>query len=157
MYERILVPVDGSAPAMLGLREAIRLASRHGGQLHLVHVVDELPVIEPPAGAPVLDSVLLALRRAGEAVLADAAAEALSAGVTADRCLIEEFGGTAGPRIIQEAASWKPDLIVCGTHGRRGLGRFVMGSDAEYIVRRSPVPVLLVPAHLPQSAAARAA
>ena len=50
MYEKILVPVDGSAPSMLGLREAIRLASRHGGRLHFLHVLDELPVIMPPAG-----------------------------------------------------------------------------------------------------------
>jgi nucleotide-binding universal stress UspA family protein len=155
MYERLLVPVDGSAPAMLGLREAIRLASRHGGRLHLVHVVDELPAVIPPAGAS--DIVLAQLRGAGEEVLASAASEAANSGVTAECCLIEEFGGQAGAAIIEEATKWGAELIVCGTHGRRGLGRFVMGSDAEYIVRRSPVPVLLVPVHLQQPAAARAA
>ena len=45
---------------------------------------------------------------------------------------------------MKEAQAWPADVIVCGTHGRRGIRRIVMGSDAEYIVRHSPVPVLLV-------------
>jgi len=157
MYERILVPVDGSAPSMLGLREAIRFASRHGGKLHLVHVVDELPAVEPPGGGPATELVLAQLRSAGEELLASAAAEARAAGVAADSRLIEEFGGAAGARIVEEAREWGAELIVCGTHGRHGLRRILMGSDAEYVVRRSPVPVLLVPAHLTQAGAARAA
>jgi nucleotide-binding universal stress UspA family protein len=157
MYEKILVPVDGSAPSMLGLREAIRLASRHGGRLHFLHVVDDLPVVVPPAGGAGSDLALEQLRQGGQAVLATAEAEARDAGVRADSHLVEEFGGQAGLRILEEANTWGADLIVCGTHGRHGLGRFVMGSDAEYVLRRSSVPVLLVPAHLQQSTAARVA
>jgi nucleotide-binding universal stress UspA family protein len=152
MYEKILVPVDGSAPSMLGLREAIRLASRHGGRLHFLHVVDELPALIPPEGNAGSDLLFEQLRGAGQAVLATAEAEARDAGVRADSHLIEECGGQAGLRILEEANSWGADLIVCGTHGRHGLGRFVMGSDAEYVLRRSSVPVLLVPAHLQQRA-----
>jgi len=58
--------------------------------------------------------------------------------------LVEAMGGQAGDYIIREARQWRADLIVCGTHGRRGIRRLVLGSDAEYIVRHTPVPVLLV-------------
>ena len=50
----------------------------------------------------------------------------------------------AGDWIVRKAEEVKADLIVCGTHGRRGIPRLVMGSDAEQVVRRAPVPVLLV-------------
>jgi nucleotide-binding universal stress UspA family protein len=54
------------------------------------------------------------------------------------------MGRPAGELVIIAAKEWSADLIVCGTHGRRGLRRIVMGSDAEYIVRHAPVPILLI-------------
>ncbi len=143
MYDRILVPIDGSPAATRGLSEAIKLANRRGGRLRLLHVVDELPAMLPPAGAT--DIVIAQLRSAGDEILKAGAAQARDAGVQAECKLIEEMGGEAGVRILEEAQSWDADLIVCGTHGRRGVRRLLMGSDAEYVVRRSPVPVLLVP------------
>jgi nucleotide-binding universal stress UspA family protein len=56
--------------------------------------------------------------------------------------------------VVEQAQDWKADLIVIGTHGRRGMGRLLMGSDAEQILRMAPVPVLLVRA--PEAAAAAA-
>jgi len=61
-----------------------------------------------------------------------------------DTEMIEAFGSAAGEHIVKAATEWKADLIVCGTHGRRGLRRIVLGSDAEYLVRHAPVPILLV-------------
>ena len=58
--------------------------------------------------------------------------------------MIETFGGSAGECIVRKAKEVDPDLIVCSTHGRRGIRRVLMGSDAEYIVRRAPAPLLLV-------------
>ena len=58
--------------------------------------------------------------------------------------MIESFGGRAAEFIVAQAKKWGADLIVLGTHGRRGVKRLVMGSDAEQVVRTSPVPVLLV-------------
>jgi nucleotide-binding universal stress UspA family protein len=58
--------------------------------------------------------------------------------------LIETLGCSAGESIVTKASELNADLIVCGTHGRRGVRRLLMGSDADYIVRRAPVPVLLV-------------
>ena len=63
--------------------------------------------------------------------------------------MLEHFGGQAASLIVEDAKKWKADLIVLGTHGRRGIRRLVMGSDAEEIVRTSPVPVLLVRSKMP--------
>jgi len=149
MYEKILVPIDGSETAALGLREAIKLAKAQGARIRLIHVLDVLPAASPPVGAAGAELVIAQLRSGGHTILKDAEATARQAGLQVDSKLLEEIGGQAGEHIVGEAASWPADLIVCGTHGRRGIRRMVMGSDAEYVVRRSAVPVLLVPSHPP--------
>jgi nucleotide-binding universal stress UspA family protein len=58
--------------------------------------------------------------------------------------LFETMGGRASDCIVAAAKQWGADLIVMGTHGRRGMSRLSMGSDAELVVRSTPVPVLLV-------------
>jgi nucleotide-binding universal stress UspA family protein len=58
--------------------------------------------------------------------------------------LIETLGGRTADEIVREAKQWPADLIVLGTHGRRGLKRLAMGSDAEMVLRLAPVPVLMV-------------
>jgi nucleotide-binding universal stress UspA family protein len=62
--------------------------------------------------------------------------------------LLETLGHRVAELIIKQAKKWRADVIVLGTHGRRGLARVLMGSDAEIVVRESPVPVLLVRAPL---------
>lgn len=151
MYERILVPIDGSETAALGLNEAIKLAKNQGGKIRLVHVVDELVVVSPYASAGNLQPIIDILRRGGESILGDAKSVAGRAVVEVDTLLVEAMGGQAGDHIVQQAKEWGADLIVCGTHGRRGIRRLVMGSDAEYIVRHTPVPVLLVRGREPVS------
>ena len=59
--------------------------------------------------------------------------------------LIEDFSGRVANAVVDQARRWRADLIVMGTHGRRGLDRMFLGSDAELVARHSPVPVLLVP------------
>ena len=68
----------------------------------------------------------------------------LAAGVPVDTLLMECFAQRTSEVVIAQAQTWKADLIVLGTHGRRGVGRLLMGSDAEQIVRSATVPVLLV-------------
>jgi nucleotide-binding universal stress UspA family protein len=58
--------------------------------------------------------------------------------------MLESFGGRAADFIVEQANKWRADLIVLGTHGRRGVKRLVMGSDAEQVIRTARVPVLLV-------------
>lgn len=143
MYKKILVAVDGSAPSVRGLDEAIRLAKAMGSQLRLVHVVNEF--VDGMYGPMMYyDQVLTALREAGTKILEKAVGTARQAGLEPEQKLIEVVGGRIAEQIVKEATDWQADLIVLGTHGRRGLKRLALGSDAELVLRRSPVPVLLV-------------
>lgn len=144
MYKKILVPTDGSVTANTGLREAIKLAKELGAHIRIVHVVDEMPVVSTQVYGAVLDQFIAQAREAGKAIVADARAMVDEAGVPVDVKLIEALGGRSGEYVVQAAKDWGAELIVCGTHGRRGIRRIVMGSDAEFVVRRSPVPILLV-------------
>lgn len=141
MYERILVPVDGSTTASLGVREAVRVAKSHGSAIRLVHVVIE---VAPVRGGIYTGDLHVTLRADGEAALAGASQLVEQLGARAETQLLEAAGGRAGDAIVAQAKAWPADLIVIGTHGRRGLRRLVLGSDAEYVVRMAPVPVLLV-------------
>ena len=84
------------------------------------------------------------LREAGKQVVADAEAVVRESGLKSESVMLEIMGGWAADSIVEEANAWGADLIVLGSHGRRGAKRLVMGSDAEEIVRTTPVPVLLV-------------
>jgi nucleotide-binding universal stress UspA family protein len=144
MYKRILVPTDGSDTATAGLREAIKLAKDQGAQILIIHVVDELVAVSPYIYGAAFEQMLEQMRVNGKSIVAGAKALADKEGVPVDEQLIEACGTPAGEHIVAAAKAWPADLIVLGTHGRRGVGRIVMGSDAEYVIRRSPVPVLLV-------------
>ncbi len=147
MYQRILVPVDGSPASRLGLDEAIRLARVTGATLRLVHVVNEY--VFDPVYAPVFDyaPLLESFRLAGEKVLTQAQATVRAAGVEFQSELVETLGGSVARLILDQAENWPAELIVMGTHGRRGVGRVVLGSDAEAVLRAAPCPVLLVRQH----------
>ena len=146
-YRRILAPVDGSKTSNKGLREAIRLAKSEGAKLFVLHVVSEYPAFAVMdgmmSGAPGAD-LLPALRAGGKRALEKARALAAKNAVPASIILREMLAGPAADPIVREARKIGADLIVMGTHGHRGLRRLVMGSDAEQVVRMTPVPVLLV-------------
>ena len=144
MYRKILVPVDGSPTSTAGLAEAIRLAASLHATLRLVHVVEDFG-LGPGAEAVVyLGGSLDLIRESGKQVLAQAQAQARAAGLTPESVMRETAGGRAAALIVEEAVTWGADLIVLGTHGRRGVERLIMGSDAEDIVRTAPAPILLV-------------
>ncbi|HEY0682263.1 MAG TPA: universal stress protein [Steroidobacter sp.] len=144
MYSRILVPIDGSSCSLKGLEEAIKLAALLKARIKLIHVVNEL--ISEPALAPseYHDRLIETLREAGKATLAEAQTIARRQGADVETQLLETIGGRASDCIVAAATQWGADLIVMGTHGRRGMSRLAMGSDAELVVRSTPVPVLLV-------------
>ena len=144
MYKRILVPFDGSPTSKWGLEEAVKLAKDQQAALRIVHVLNDWLMTSPDASGANTGPALEALHAAGEGVLDEANQVARSAGVDAQTLLVEEIGERAGVQIVKQAVQWPADLIVCGTHGRRGVQRLLMGSDAEYIVRNSSVPVLLL-------------
>jgi nucleotide-binding universal stress UspA family protein len=144
MYQKILVAVDGSPPGSLALEEAIRLARELGARLRILHVVDEGLVVSPDVPSVNLSEVEASLLADGKSLVEAAKSRAHAAGVEAETVLLEEMGSRAGARILEQARQWPADLIVCGTHGRRGIGRLLVGSDSEYVVRHTPVPVLLL-------------
>lgn len=145
MYQRILVPVDGSATSKAGLREAIRVAKLTGARICLLHAVDDMPFVMSAEGyAAVSADMLRLLHEAGETLLKTAHAEVTAAGIDADTVLQDSLNGRLCDLVAQQARDWRADLIVLGTHGRRGIGRALLGSDAEQIVRHAPVSVLLV-------------
>jgi nucleotide-binding universal stress UspA family protein len=144
MYEKILVAVDGSPTSLRGLDEAIKVAKAMRGRLMLVHVVNELVIQAEYVPTVYYEPLLLSLRDAGVKVLEQAMGVARRAGVSCEQQLLETLGGRAADEIVKQAKEWSADLIVLGTHGRRGLKRLAMGSDAELVLRQSPVPVLMV-------------
>ena len=144
MYQRILVPVDGSDVSANGLREAMRLARDQHAKLRLIHVVNELAIIAAYEGTLYSSELIQTLRDNGNKMLARVADQVNAAGLQVETALLEAHGGHAGDAIVKDAQQWPADIIVLGTHGRRGMARLVMGSDAEQVVRKSTVPVLLV-------------
>lgn len=138
----ILVPVDFSEPSNLALSRAVDLAATLKASIHVLHAY-EIPVLGFP------DGVLVAP--------ADWASRIGSAAQQALRDTVARFEGRMVPiastlaqgdpreTILAQAAVLKADLIVMGTHGRRGLARALLGSVTQAVVRTSPVPVLVVP------------
>jgi nucleotide-binding universal stress UspA family protein len=144
-YQRVLVPVDGSPTSNAGLREAIALARGQGASIQLVHVIDYhyLVMTGLEAGAYIED-LTASLAQSGKRILKRAQAQVRKAGVPVTSVLLESAAGPAADAIVRQAKKSRADLIVLGTHGRRGVRRMLIGSDAEQVVRNSPVPVMLV-------------
>ena len=144
MYTRILVPVDGSPTSDRGLEEAVNLARLTGARLRLIHVIDQYIYATGMDGFSMTADLFAVLREAGEKILKACKARVEAAGVPVETTSLESLSGRVCDLVVAEAKNWGADLIVLGTHGRRGVGRVFMGSDAEQIVRLAPTPVLLV-------------
>lgn len=137
MYDRILLPTDGSRGTNRAIEEAIGLAAETGAELHVLFVVEELPY----ALEMVDDSVEARLRELGASAIEEIHERAEAAGVDL-QTTIEE--GAPHRTILAHADSIDADLIVMGTHGRSGLDRYLLGSVTERVVRASKRPVLTV-------------
>jgi len=144
MYQRILVPVDGSDTARRGLEEAIRLSKALGGSLRLVHIIDDTPLAMNPETGIAAAPLVADFAEGGKQIMEEARAFAAAEGVQVDTALYENFTGRIAERILEDARKSGAELIVMGTHGRRGIRHAVLGSDAEAVVRGANVPVLLV-------------
>ncbi len=147
MYRRILVALDGSATSNKALAAAIELASYSGGRsvVRLIHVLDEMAYftgLDPSAGQT--NSAVHVMRQAGEKILADGLDICRSSGVDADTVLVDRLGSRLAETVAETASAWPASLVVVGTHGRKGLGRILMGSGAEQIIRQAPCAVLVI-------------
>lgn len=144
MYQRILVPIDGSTTSGRAVQEAIKLAAGQA-QLRLIYVLEEIYPLDAEGYAFIDYAVLQeAVRHTGERALAQAAEKVRQSGVTAETALLEANGERIANVIEGEARHWRADVIVIGTHGRSGLSRLLLGSVAEGVARGASVPVLLV-------------
>jgi nucleotide-binding universal stress UspA family protein len=144
IYQRILVPIDGSATSERSLQEAIRLADGKA-RLRMIYVLEEILPLNAEDYTYIDYAALQeTARHAGERALAQAAAKVQPSGMTAETALLEASGEHIASVIKDDALHWQADLIVIGTHGRSGLSRLLLGSVAEGVVRGASVPVLLV-------------
>lgn len=141
MYKRILVAVDGSETSGKALAEAIAIARESGGEIHLLHCVDELAYVGAYSYA---GAIINEVRESGAKLLNEAADTCRAGGVSAGSTFIEAPGEQLGASVAKQARKCNADLVVVGTHGRRGVDRLVMGSGAEQIVRVAPCPVLVI-------------
>lgn len=145
MYKRILVPVDGSPTSDRALDAAIALALSAGGRLRVVHALDE-PLwlaaygIHGRTGHGLQD----ALRDSGNGLLHASMLKAQAAGAETDMMLLDKPGVRLGEAVSRAAKHWNADLVVLGSHGRKGFERAFLGSGAEQVIRQAPVPVLVV-------------
>lgn len=145
MYERILVAVDGGDSADLAMTQAIGMARAFHADIKLLYVVDDSEFFDT-AGMADTAMVLSQLVQGGERALDLAAERCSQAGVTCIKELVERpLGrGNISETIVERADTWPADLIVMGTHGRRGMRRVIMGSVSEGVVAQTSKPVLLI-------------
>lgn len=145
MFSRILVSIDGSETSNRALKEAVTLAKEQHASLRLVHVVD-LTLVYTDLAAPYVLDYQKTLQAAGEKILADGAAIARQAGVSFDThaVVLDRAGQHIADAVEDEAKRWQADLIIIGTHGRRGVRRMLLGSVAEGVARVASKPVLLI-------------
>jgi len=145
VYQRILVPIDGGSTAAAGLEEAIKLARLTGATLCLVHVVE---ICHHVTGFEPYDvfahDALPAMEKAGNEILERAREHVIASGVPVETQMLTSLATSVWELVIAQAKASHADLIVIGTHGHRGMDRFLLGSNAERILRLAPMPVLLV-------------
>ncbi|WP_175925372.1 universal stress protein [Burkholderia cepacia] len=150
MYSNILVALDGSDTSSRALDAALTLAAETGARLTPVYVVDFLvPAYDMYGYDP---SILVdAFREEGLRVTEDAARRLKARDVagTPQISNVEPAGEDIPRRIVRLADETGADLIVMGTHGRRGFQRLFLGSVAERVLRLATCPVLMIPANCP--------
>lgn len=148
---QLLVPVDGSQASVKALEAAIELARLNRAQLRLLYVIDELDYVNGFETARAYhEQTLPRMRIDGERLLAQMRSLAAAKGVACDSVLVESGAGRLCDVVAEQSGLVHADMVVLGSHGRHGLARMLMGSDAEQIVRHSTVPVLVVKDLSPQ-------
>jgi nucleotide-binding universal stress UspA family protein len=148
MYKTILVPIDGSDTSARAFDTALQLARDNDAELCPVYIVDNpLVVYDSPGYDPSIlrDAMCEEGKRITDAALAKMHLEKVRGIARIDE--VELSVDSIADRILKMATDMQADLVVMGTHGRRGFRRLVLGSVAERFVRMASCPVLLVPSH----------
>jgi len=145
MFKRIVVAVDASETGELALQTAIGLAVESPAQLRIVHAVD-VSNVNLDVGQLNYTAMSENLTKNGRDLLRNSEMKAAAAGLEAgtELIVIDTLNRRIPEAIADDAEAWPADLIVIGTHGRRGLSRLFLGSVAEGVVRVATKPVLLI-------------
>ncbi|MGI4814279.1 MAG: universal stress protein [Janthinobacterium lividum] len=146
MYQHILVAIDGSETSACALTEALKMAREQGAELTPLYVIDVTPLMY---AGPAYDPSIArnAFIQEGTRVIADATEQMKREDVKGSPIMreVDPAGDDIPNQVMRAAEEFNADLIVMGTHGRRGWRRLVLGSVAEQVLRISSRPVLLVP------------
>lgn len=147
MYKRILIATDGSELAMHGVEQGVALAAALKAEVAIVTVTEPLAdgFYDPP-GWPAIYASLEEYRQSREGAAQERLAPALEiaqqAGVSASTHHVPDRYAAEG--IVETAQAQRSDLIVMTSHGRRGLGRLLLGSQTQHVLTHSKIPVLVV-------------
>ena len=147
MYKRIMVAVDESFMTDQVLHAAIELPQVTGAKLAICHAIDETILAQREVAMMLPNSVgktEARMRLGAEGFLDKLLQTVRSAGVEAEIKLVESEQKHVSDMLIDAAGEWQADLLVVGTHGRRGIERFFVGSVAERLVRKGQTSLLLV-------------
>ncbi|MBN9227248.1 MULTISPECIES: universal stress protein [Legionella] len=145
MYQNILVAIDDSDTSMLAFQEAIELSKVHRAKLCLVHIANEFHA--PYVGTGIdYEQLEASFKEYGQQFLSKMLTIAREHNVDCDAQLLEINSAheKVANKIIDAAKNWSADLIVIGTHGRRGFQHLLLGSVAEGVIRNASIPVLLI-------------
>jgi universal stress protein A len=146
-FKKILVPSDFSAHAEEALRTAVDLAVRYDAAITIAHAYEPLAYTLPDGYVLLSPQQHADVLTAFSKSLANAKSTALAAG--ARNVETEQLQGIAAGEIVERARAGSFDLIVMGTHGRKGLSHVMLGSVAERVLRHASCPVLVVKAAEP--------
>jgi nucleotide-binding universal stress UspA family protein len=137
--QKVLIAIDEDPIAARAADVGMDLARSLRAQVALIHVVDPALILDPEAGIAA-DDLVIAAKQDAARLVAD-----FRAHLQADAHALGFIPhGSPGPEIIKAAKEWQADLIVIGSHGRRGITRALVGSVAETVMRHAPCPVLVV-------------
>ena len=147
MYQRIMVAIDDSFATSKVLATAVDMARKYGARLAICHALDET-LFAHKMGEIMLANSVTAIERnlcsEAQSFVDQAAEVARSAGLTVDTRLIESEAKQVAEMLAEAANEWHADLLVVGSHDRRGIDRFFVGSVAELLVQKARTSLLLV-------------
>lgn len=143
MFKHILVPVDGSATSFKAVDKAVDLAKAFDGKVTVIYVIDPYPFTGVGTDFAYGQATYLSAASAEANDSIRAARERIeAAGVALESTVVENHTPWRG--IIETANAIEADLIVMGSHGRRGLEKMVLGSVAQRVLQHADQPVLVV-------------
>ena len=145
MYQRLLVALDSTATSRLALEHAAALGRLSGATVVLLHVLESFRHVSGFESPKVYaEEVLPRMRAAGRELLDEAAAPLREQGIEVETVLLEGSDERVAELIARRAEEAGVDMVILGTHGRRGVNRLLLGSQANSVITHSAIPVLVV-------------